>query len=221
MAAGRAVAARDPRACDRHDPARRVRRAGAGAGPGRDRPAGRGARCCGPGSRTWPGRPARADRRGAGPVAAGAGAGRRLPGPVRRCPAGTTWSCCAAGPPICTPRGQVSGRHDTIATLWDISLERISSENPAAVAAAGRVRLPGPRADPAGPVHRPCRTCCPSRCRQLPPTELAFNEAIAVLVDYSLAKRTAAGLQLHRLVQAAIRARHAQHARQLARPGDS
>ena len=29
-------------------------------------------------------------------------------------------------------RGQVSGRKDAIATLWDISLERINAENPAA-----------------------------------------------------------------------------------------
>ena len=36
---------------------------------------------------------------------------------------------------------------------------------------------------------------------------LAFNDALMVLVDYSLAKRTAAGLQLHRLVQATTRAR--------------
>ena len=37
---------------------------------------------------------------------------------------------------------------------------------------------------------------------------LAFNEAVAVLVDHTLAKRTSAGLQLRRLVQAAVRARH-------------
>ena len=50
--------------------------------------------------------------------------------------------------------------------------------------------------------------------------ELAFNEAIGTLVDYSLVKRTAAGLQIHRLVQGAIRARHAAKRPPLARPGD-
>jgi hypothetical protein len=39
--------------------------------------------------------------------------------------------------------------------------------------------------------------------------DLAFGEVIGVLVDYSLAKRTPAGLQLHRLVQAAVRGHHA------------
>jgi hypothetical protein len=38
--------------------------------------------------------------------------------------------------------------------------------------------------------------------------QLAFGDTVAVLVDYSLAKRTATGLQLHRLIQATIRARH-------------
>ncbi len=38
--------------------------------------------------------------------------------------------------------------------------------------------------------------------------ELEFNEAIGILVDYSLIKRTAAGLQIHRLIQGAILARH-------------
>ena len=55
VAAGRAAAAGYPRACDRHDPAGRVRRDGAGAGPGRDRPAGRGADAAGPGARSGPG----------------------------------------------------------------------------------------------------------------------------------------------------------------------
>jgi hypothetical protein len=32
--------------------------------------------------------------------------------------------------------------------------------------------------------------------------QLAFTDTVAVLVDYSLAKRSPAGLQLHRLVQA-------------------
>jgi hypothetical protein len=39
---------------------------------------------------------------------------------------------------------------------------------------------------------------------------LAFNEVVPALVDYYLAKRTQTGLQLHRLVQGVIRARHPQ-----------
>jgi hypothetical protein len=36
---------------------------------------------------------------------------------------------------------------------------------------------------------------------------LAFNDVVGALVDYSLVKRTPAGLQLHRLLQAELRAR--------------
>jgi len=41
--------------------------------------------------------------------------------------------------------------------------------------------------------------------------ELAFTDLLEAIVDYSLAKRAPAGLQLHPLVQAAIRARHHAH----------
>ena len=104
-------------------------------------------------------------------------------------------------------RGQVTSRTDTIATLWDISLERISSEDPAAVQLLDICAYLAPE-----PVPLDLFTAHPG---QLPEPlssaaadPLAFTEAVAALVDYSLAKRTASGLQLHRLVQAAIRARH-------------
>jgi hypothetical protein len=38
--------------------------------------------------------------------------------------------------------------------------------------------------------------------------QVAFAETMALLVDYSLARRSLAGLQLHRLVQGAIRSRY-------------
>ena len=104
-------------------------------------------------------------------------------------------------------RGQVSGRSDTIATLWDISLHRISGQNPAAVQLLDICAYLAPE-----PVPLDLFTAHPGQLPEpLSPAvadPLAFNEAVAVLVDYSLAKRTIAGLQLHRLVQAAIRARH-------------
>jgi hypothetical protein len=50
---------------------------------------------------------------------------------------------------------------------------------------------------------------------------LAFSEAIGTLVDYSLAKRTPAGLQLHRLLQGVIRARLATAPAGSPTPGDA
>jgi tetratricopeptide (TPR) repeat protein len=103
--------------------------------------------------------------------------------------------------------GQVSGRRDTIATLWDITLERVSGENPAAVALLDLCAYLAPE-----PIPLDLFTLHPEL---LPPAlsaaaadGVAFNKVIAVLLDYSLAKRTETGLQLHRLVQGVIRARH-------------
>jgi hypothetical protein len=105
------------------------------------------------------------------------------------------------------PRGQVSGRGDTIATLWDITLERIRAEQPAAVVLLDLCAYLAPE-----PIPLDLFT---SHAELLPPPlaaaaadVLAFNEVVAALVDYSLAKRTQTGLQLHRLVQGVIRARH-------------
>lgn len=104
-------------------------------------------------------------------------------------------------------RGKVTSRTDTVATLWDISLERISGQAPAAVQLLDVCAYLGPEPVPldlftnhAGQLPEPLSSAAGD--------PLAFSDTIAVLVDYSLAKRTAAGLQLHRLVQATIRARH-------------
>jgi hypothetical protein len=104
-------------------------------------------------------------------------------------------------------RGQVTSRTDTIATLWDISLERISGESPATVQLLDICAYLAPEPIPldlftihVGQLPEPLSFAAGDR--------LAFGDTVAVLVDYSLAKRTSAGLQLHRLVQATIRARH-------------
>jgi TIR domain len=104
------------------------------------------------------------------------------------------------------PGGQVAGRGDTIATLWDITFEKISAVSPAAVQLLELCAYLAPEPIPldlfsghAGLLPEPLGTAAAD--------VLAFNEVIATLVGYSLAKRTQAGLQLHRLVQGVIRAR--------------
>ena len=103
-------------------------------------------------------------------------------------------------------RGQVSDRSDTIATLWDISVDRITAENPAAVQLLGVCAYLAPEPIPLD-LFTAHADLLPEPLSSAAADPLAFSDAIAVLVDYSLAKRTPAGLQLHRLVQAAIRAR--------------
>ena len=109
-------------------------------------------------------------------------------------------------------RGQVSGRADTIATLWEISVGRITAENPAAVQLLGVCAYLAPEPVPLD-LFTGHADLLPEPLSSAAADRLAFSEAIAVLVDYSLAKRTPAGLQLHRLVQATIRARDSSPAR--------
>jgi TIR domain len=105
------------------------------------------------------------------------------------------------------PRGQVSGRGDTIATLWDITFERISSENPAAVVLLELCAYLAPEPIPLD-LFTDHADLLPPPLAAAASDTLTFNDVIATLVDYSLVKRTQAGLQLHRLVQGVIRARN-------------
>ena len=104
-------------------------------------------------------------------------------------------------------RGQVAGRPDTIATLWEISVGRITQKSPAAVQLLGVCAYLAPEPIPLD-LFTGHPDLLPEPLASAAADPLAFTDAIAVLVDYSLAKRTPAGLQLHRLVQATIRARH-------------
>jgi hypothetical protein len=104
------------------------------------------------------------------------------------------------------PRGTVSGRTETIATLWDITLERISGEDPAAVLLLELCAYLAPEPVPLD-LFTEHAGALPAPLAAAAADELAFGEVIGTLVDYSLAKRTPSGLQLHRLVQGVIRAR--------------
>ena len=106
-------------------------------------------------------------------------------------------------------RGRVSERTDTIATLWDISVGRITGENLAAVQLLEVCAYLAPEPIPLDLFTSHCGLL-PEPLSSAAADSLTFGDTIAVLVDYSLVKRTSAGLQLHRLVQAAIRARHGQ-----------
>jgi hypothetical protein len=68
-------------------------------------------------------------------------------------------------------RGQVAGREDTIATLWDLRLERITGANPAAVQLLGvsAYLAPEPSRWTCSP---PTPGCCLSRCGRRPQTSL-------------------------------------------------
>jgi tetratricopeptide (TPR) repeat protein len=104
-------------------------------------------------------------------------------------------------------RGQVASRDDTIATLWDLSLQRLTRENPAAVQLLAVCAYLAPE-----PIPLDLFTNHPDQLPQPLSTAaadpVAFTDTVTALADYSLAKRTPAGLQVHRLVQTALRAQY-------------
>jgi hypothetical protein len=94
----------------------------------------------------------------------------------------------------------------TIETLWELSLQRVAAGNPASAQLLELCAYLAPE-----PIPEDLFTAHPD---QLPEPlgasvadPLAFNDVVGALVDYSPVKRTPAGLQLHRLLQAELRAR--------------
>ena len=104
---------------------------------------------------------------------------------------------------------RVATHDETIATLWDLNLQRLDSESPAAIQMLTVSAYLAPEPIPLD-LFTTHRDRLPQPLRSAAGDPLAFTDAIAASIDYSLAKRTPSGLQLHRLVQAALRARHAQ-----------
>ena len=81
-------------------------------------------------------------------------------------------------------RGEVSDRTDTIATLWDISMGRITDENPAAVQLLGVCAYLAPEPVPLD-LFTAHADLLPEPLSSAASDPLAFTDAIAVLVDYS------------------------------------
>jgi tetratricopeptide (TPR) repeat protein len=101
-------------------------------------------------------------------------------------------------------RGRVIDHRHTIATLWSLSLDQLHAVQPAAVQLLGLCAYLAPEPIPLDLfTDRP--EALPAPLDHVAGDPLAFAETVGALVDYSLARRTDAGLLLHRLVQAVIR----------------
>lgn len=108
---------------------------------------------------------------------------------------------------VMTGTGSGTPHENTIATVWNLSLERIHAESPAGLQLLDICAYLAPDAIPldlftSHPDH------LPEPLAGVVTDPLRINDTIATVVDYSMAKRGPDGLQLHRLVQAALRARH-------------
>jgi tetratricopeptide (TPR) repeat protein len=104
-------------------------------------------------------------------------------------------------------RGRVASRDDTMATLWDLSLGRLRTETPAAVQLLAVCAYLAPEPIPLD-LFTSHPSALPEPLAAAAADPVGFTDTVTVVVDYSLAKRTPAGLQLHRLVQAAVRSQH-------------
>jgi hypothetical protein len=94
----------------------------------------------------------------------------------------------------------------TVATVWKLSFDRIASEHPAAAQLLTLCSYLAPE-----PVPLDLFTAHPDLLPEPLSAEasnrMSFNDVVSAVVDYSLAKRAPAGLQLHRLVQTELRRR--------------
>lgn len=98
-------------------------------------------------------------------------------------------------------------RDATIATVFDLSIAAVAEHSPAAAELLEICAYLAPEPIPLD-LFAAHEDLLPGPLAGVVSDELAFADVIAVIVDYSLAKHTRTGLQLHRLVQAALRHRH-------------
>ena len=103
-------------------------------------------------------------------------------------------------------RGTVPNRTETVATLWNLSFDRVAAESPAARQLLDVCAYLAPVGIPLDLFTRhPGELPEPLASAVADP--LTFSEDVAVTVDYSLGSRSGGELQVHRLVQGALRLR--------------
>jgi hypothetical protein len=108
-------------------------------------------------------------------------------------------------------RGQVTDRTDNAATVWNLSLEKIGTVSPAAISLLDLCAYLAPERIPED-LFTAHPDLLPGPLSAAAADPLDFNDVVGILLDYSMMKRTGAGLQVHRLIQGAMRARHAAEA---------
>jgi tetratricopeptide (TPR) repeat protein len=101
---------------------------------------------------------------------------------------------------------QPAGAERRVATVWSLSLERVREEAPGAEVLLDLCAFLAPEDIPRN-LPGDHAEVLPEELRRLAGDPLAYNQALGVLGDYSLATVTPTSLGLHRLVQAVIRAR--------------
>jgi Tfp pilus assembly protein PilF len=101
-------------------------------------------------------------------------------------------------------RGRIVDHQHTIATLWSLSFDQLHATQPTAVQLLSLCAYLAPQSIPLD-LFTDHPEQLPTPLNHVAGDPLAFTEAVGALVDYSLARRTDAGLLVHRLIQAVIR----------------
>jgi hypothetical protein len=124
---------------------------------------------------------------------------QRYLGAWRNRTAGAPWKQYQSGP---------DKHHEMISALWEFTIRRIRKESPAAVQLLDMCAYLAPEPIPLELfAAHPDRLPLPLSTVAQDPIE--FDEMVAVPLDYSLIKRNDDTIQMHPLVQDAIRSRHA------------
>ncbi|MCA1600645.1 MAG: tetratricopeptide repeat protein [Acidobacteria bacterium] len=101
-------------------------------------------------------------------------------------------------------RGRTAEHPDNIATIWSVSLDRLRSITPAAVQLLTLCAWLAPEPVPLD-LFSNHADLLPAPLNAIVDDAIAFVDAVAALVDYSLARRTGNDILVHRLVQDVIR----------------
>jgi tetratricopeptide (TPR) repeat protein len=118
-----------------------------------------------------------------------------------------------ARPGLMHDRGRPSYHRDTIATLWQLSLDRIQNEDVAAVQLLDMCAHLAPEPIPLE-LFTKHPDLLPHPLSERAADWLAFSGTVGVLLEYSLIKRDSDTLQVHRLIQDVVRYRHTTHGAQ-------
>jgi tetratricopeptide (TPR) repeat protein len=98
-------------------------------------------------------------------------------------------------------RGSVAGRRETLATLWNLSYQRLTDEQPAAMQLLQLCAWLAPENIPLD-LFTAHPDELPEPLGQVVADPLTLADTVGALVDYSLVRRTEHQLTLHRLIQA-------------------
>jgi hypothetical protein len=100
--------------------------------------------------------------------------------------------------------GEVLGYHHTVATVWSLLLERLESESPAALQILEILAFFGPEPVPLD-VFTGNFSLLPEPLADAAAVPFDFSRTVGTVVHHSLGRRRGDRLEVHRLLQAAIR----------------